>query len=164
MEDISGATADYWQLYSWYLKNSNTTNSNVWRWITSWVSNSNIEISIDFVLIKINIFTLSKKQQKCNVNEENKNFSADGSEYNAVVDFLLFVQIYRLKYKFYQMKDNLLWYFVFINNKKMRTVSENTKPKTAQNSFFYVNGLSLASLKGNWFLKIRICWSSILNV
>ena len=55
------------------------------------------------------------------------------------------------------MKDNLLRYFVFINNKKMRTVSENTKPKTAQTSFFYVNGLSLASLKGNWFLKIRIC-------
>ena len=38
-----------------------------------------------------NIFTLSKKQQKCNVSEENKNFSEDGSEYNAVVDFLLFV-------------------------------------------------------------------------
>ena len=28
-------------------------------------------------------------QQKCNVSDENKNFSADGSEYNAVVDFLL---------------------------------------------------------------------------
>ena len=43
-----------------------------------------------FLLIH-NIFTLSKKQQKCNVSKENKNFSADGSEYNAVVDFLLFV-------------------------------------------------------------------------
>ena len=58
-----------------------------------------------FLLI-CNIFTLSKKQQKCNVNEENKNFLADGSDCNAVVDFLLFVQIYRLKYKLYQMKDN----------------------------------------------------------
>ena len=38
-----------------------------------------------------NIFTLSKKQQKCKVNVENENFSAEGSEYNAVVDFLLFV-------------------------------------------------------------------------
>ena len=38
-----------------------------------------------------NIFTWSKKQQKWNVSEENKNFSADGSEYNAVADFLLFV-------------------------------------------------------------------------
>ena len=45
---------------------------------------------ICFLLIH-NIFTLSKKQQKCNVSEENKNFSADGSEYNAVVDFLLFM-------------------------------------------------------------------------
>ena len=32
-----------------------------------------------------NIFTLSKKQQKCNVSEEKK----DGNEYNAF-DFLLF--------------------------------------------------------------------------
>ena len=37
-----------------------------------------------------NIFTLSKKQKKCNVSEENKDISADGSEYNSVVDFLLF--------------------------------------------------------------------------
>ena len=27
-----------------------------------------------------NLFTLSKKQQKCYVNEENKDFSVDGSE------------------------------------------------------------------------------------
>ena len=39
---------------------------------------------------KTNIFTLSTKQQKYNVSEESKNFSADGSEYNAGVDFLLF--------------------------------------------------------------------------
>ena len=37
-----------------------------------------------------NIFTLSKKQQK-SMSVKNKNFAADGSEYNAVVDFLLFV-------------------------------------------------------------------------
>ena len=37
----------------------------------------------------------------------------------------------------------------------MRTVSENTTSKTAQTSSFYVNGHSLASLKSNWFLKIR---------
>ena len=37
----------------------------------------------------------------------------------------------------------------------MRTVSENTKSKTAQTSSFYVNGHSLASPKGNCFLKIR---------
>ena len=36
-----------------------------------------------------NLFTLSKKQQKCYVNEENKDFSVDGSEYKAFVDFLL---------------------------------------------------------------------------
>ena len=41
-------------------------------------------------LLRHNIFTLSTKQQKYNVSEENKNFSADGSEYNAVADFLLF--------------------------------------------------------------------------
>ena len=55
------------------------------------------------------------------------------------------------------MKDSIFQCFVFINNKKMRTVSENTKSKTAQTTFFYVNGHSLVSLKGNWFLKIRIC-------
>ena len=55
------------------------------------------------------------------------------------------------------MKDNLFWCFVFINKKEMKTVSENTKSKTTQTSFFYVNGHSLASLKSNWFLKIRIC-------
>ena len=43
-----------------------------------------------FLLIH-STFTLSKMQQKYNVSEENKNFSAYGSEYNAVVDFLLFV-------------------------------------------------------------------------
>ena len=36
-------------------------------------------------------FYLSKMQQKRNVSEENKNFPTDGSEYNAAVDFLLFV-------------------------------------------------------------------------
>ena len=42
-------------------------------------------------LLTHNVFTLYKKQQKCNLSEENKNFSADSREYNAVVDFLLFV-------------------------------------------------------------------------
>ena len=55
------------------------------------------------------------------------------------------------------MKDNLFRCFVFINNKKMRTVSGNTKSKTAQTSFFYVNGHALASPKCNWFLKILTC-------
>ena len=53
-----------------------------------------------------------------------------GNEYNAVVDFQLSTWIFRLKYKLYQMKDNLFLCFVFINNKKMRAVSENTKSKT----------------------------------
>ena len=44
-----------------------------------------------FLLIH-NIFTLSKKQQKCNVSEENKNFSADGSEYNALITTSIFHQ------------------------------------------------------------------------
>ena len=117
-----------------------------------------------FFLLIHNISTLSKKQQKHSVSEENKNFSADGSEYSAVVDFLLFAQIHRLKYKPYQKKDNLFRCFVSISCKKMRTVSENTKSKTAQTSFFYVNGYALASPKGNWFLKILICWYSLLNV
>ena len=45
-----------------------------------------------FLLIQ-SIFTSPKKQKKkkCNVNEENKKFSADGTENNGVVDFLLFV-------------------------------------------------------------------------
>ena len=55
------------------------------------------------------------------------------------------------------MKDNLFRCFVFINNEKMRTVSGNTKSKTAQTSFFYVNGHPLASPKCNWFLKILTC-------
>ena len=63
-------------------------------------------------------FYFIKKQQNCNVNEENENFSADGSEYNAVADFLLFVYIYRLKYKPYQIKYNLSWCFVFIDKRK----------------------------------------------
>ena len=54
------------------------------------------------------------------------------------------------------MKDNLFLYFVFINNKKMRAVSENTKSKTKPIFFFYVNGHALAGPKGNWFLKILI--------
>ena len=40
-------------------------------------------------LVLILFFTLFKKQRKCKVSEENKNFPA-GREYNAVVDFLLF--------------------------------------------------------------------------
>ena len=62
------------------------------------------------------------------------------------------------------MKDNLFRCFVFINNKKMRTVSGNNESKTVQTSFFYVNGHPLASPKENWFLRILICRSSILNV
>ena len=41
-------------------------------------------------LVLILFFTLFKKQRKCTVSEENKNFPADCREYNAVVDFLLF--------------------------------------------------------------------------
>ena len=52
-------------------------------------------------------------------------------EYNVLEDF----KRYGLKYKLYQMKDNLFLWFAFINNKKMRTVHENTKPKTAQTFF-----------------------------
>ena len=35
-----------------------------------------------------NTFTLSKKQQNCNVSKE-KDFSVDSNEYNAINDFLL---------------------------------------------------------------------------
>ena len=41
-----------------------------------------------FLLIN-NTFTLSKKQQNCNVSKENKDFSVDCNEYNAINDFLL---------------------------------------------------------------------------
>ena len=34
------------------------------------------------------MFTLSKKQQNCNVSKE-KDFSVDSNEYNAINDFLL---------------------------------------------------------------------------
>ena len=40
-----------------------------------------------FLLIN-NTFTLSKKQQNCNVSKE-KDFSVDSNEYNAINDFLL---------------------------------------------------------------------------
>ena len=40
-----------------------------------------------FLLIN-NKFTLSKKQQNCNVRKE-KDFSVDSNEYNAINDFLL---------------------------------------------------------------------------
>ena len=40
-----------------------------------------------FLLIN-NTFTLSKKQQNCNVSKE-KDFSVDSNEYNAIKDFLL---------------------------------------------------------------------------
>ena len=47
---------------------------------------------MDFAFSLIdNFFTLSKKQEKCNVSEENKDFSVDSHEYNAVNDFLLFM-------------------------------------------------------------------------
>ena len=61
---------------------------------------------------------------------------------------------YRLKYKPYQMKDNLFLWFAFINNKKMRTVKKNSKSKTTQTSFLYVNRHALASSKDSRFLKI----------
>ena len=48
-----------------------------------------INIDVDFLLIH-NFFTLSKKQQKCNISEENKDFSVDGNEYNVLNYFLLF--------------------------------------------------------------------------
>ena len=51
------------------------------------------------------------------------------------------------------MKDNLFWCFVFISNKKMTTVSENTKSKNPQTSSSYVNGNSLASLKRQLVLE-----------
>ena len=119
------------------MKNSNTTNGNGWKWITSWVINSNIGISIDFAFLLIqNIFTLPKNQQKCNVSEKNKDFSADGSEYNALVVFLLFTWRHKLKYKPYQIKDNLFLCFPCINNTKMRTVCKNKKVKNCTNFFF----------------------------
>ena len=38
---------------------------------------------MDFAFSLIdNFFTLSKKQEKCNVSEENKDFSVDSHEYN----------------------------------------------------------------------------------
>ena len=52
------------------------------------------------------------------------------------------------------MKDKLFLWFVFISSKKMRIVYENTKSKSAQTSFLYINGHALASPKDNWFLKI----------
>ena len=52
------------------------------------------------------------------------------------------------------MKDNLFLCLVFINNKKMRIVGDNTKSQTTQTSFLYVNGHALASPKCNCFLKI----------
>ena len=48
------------------------------------------------------------------------------------------------------MKDKLFLWSVFISNKKMKIVHENTKSKT----FWYVNGHALASPKGNLFFKI----------
>ena len=87
-----------------------------------------MDINIDFAfLLMNNFFTLSKKQQKCNISEVNKDFSVDGNEYNVLNYFLLFSQRYKLKYKLYQLKDNLFLWFFFINNKKMRIVRENTK-------------------------------------
>ena len=41
-------------------------------------------------MFNIYYFILIFLQQKCNVNEENKDFSVDGSEYNALNDFLIF--------------------------------------------------------------------------
>ena len=45
------------------MKNSNTTNSNGWRWISSWASNSKFDISIDFAFWLI-IFLLFLKSNK----------------------------------------------------------------------------------------------------
>ena len=78
-----------------------------------------------------NLFTLSKKQQKCYVNEENKDFSVDGSEYNVFVDFLLLASRYRLKYKLFSYSfsssrirnEDILW---------------EHQVKTAQTSFLKV--------------------------
>ena len=40
-----------------------------------------MDINIDFAFSLINnFFTLSKRQQKCNVSEENKDFSVDGND------------------------------------------------------------------------------------
>ena len=56
------------------------------------------------------------------------------------------------------MKDNFFQQFAFINNKKMRTVCENTESKSAQTSFLYVNGHTVASPKDNCSLKILNLW------
>ena len=50
--------------------------------------NSYIKISIKLTNKQLSYFTW--KSKKCNVSEENKDLSVDGSEYNALFDFLLF--------------------------------------------------------------------------
>ena len=48
-----------------YLTNSNTTNNNGWRWISSWARTGNMYISTDFAFsLILHFFTLSK----CNTN------------------------------------------------------------------------------------------------
>ena len=96
------------------------------RLITSWANNNNIEFSIDFAFILIIFLLCLKKLEKCNVSDKNNNFSVYVSEYNALVNLLLLTQRYRLKYIFYQLKNNFLLWFVFINIKEIRTVRENT--------------------------------------
>lgn len=96
-------------------------------------------MNIGFTILLINNFLLYlKKQHKCNASKENKDFPVDGSEYNALACFLLFTKRRELKYKLYQMKDNLFLWFAFANNKKIR-IHENTWSKTVQNPFLYLN-------------------------